>query len=115
VAFTPISRSPVIGPKAGMRDQHVCVPRLIAYHARLRPQHERSATARTRAMAVQQEQSMPLRYVELPDLRETFADSVHTMVSDGQTLRIEFCVTRYPALADAGVIGKTPPQQPDSA
>ena len=48
-----------------------------------------------------QQQSMPLRYVELPDLPETFADSVHTMVWDGQTLRVEFCVTRYPDAASA--------------
>src|SRR6266700_3602163 len=100
-------------------------------------------------MAVQQ-QPIPVRYVERTDLPETFADSLHTMVWDGQTLRVELCVTRYPetasageakrypacrlvltsagvvalynrlqqtvtALAEAGVIAKTPPQQPASA
>jgi hypothetical protein len=50
-------------------------------------------------MAVHQQQSLPVRYVETADLRETFADSLHTMVWDGQTLRIEFCVTRYPEAA----------------
>src|SRR5437660_855236 len=52
-------------------------------------------------MAIQQQQSGPARYVDLPDLTETFADSVHTMVWDGQTLRIEFCVTRFPEAAPA--------------
>ena len=92
------------------------------------------------------QQSISTRYVDRTT-PETFADSVHNMVWDGQTLRVEFCVTRYPeaatatnaearrypicrlvltapgvaalynrlqqtvsALADAGVIGKTPPQ-----
>jgi hypothetical protein len=45
------------------------------------------------------QQSMPIRYMDAPDLSETFADSVHNMVWDGQTLRIEFCVTRYPERA----------------
>jgi hypothetical protein len=47
-------------------------------------------------MAVQQQQLPAARYVDLPELPETFADSIHTMVWDGQTLRVEFCVTRFP-------------------
>jgi hypothetical protein len=50
-------------------------------------------------MAVQQQQLPTIRYVDLPELSETFADSVHTMVWDGQTLRVEFCVTRFPEQA----------------
>ena len=52
-------------------------------------------------MAVQQQQPPPSRYVDLPDLAETFADSVHSMVWDGQTLRVEFCTTRFPEPASA--------------
>jgi hypothetical protein len=59
-------------------------------------------------MAVQQQQSPPVRYMELTDLRETFADSLHTMVWDGQTLRIEFCVTRYPDGASGGEAKRYP-------
>ena len=47
-------------------------------------------------MAVQQQQLPTVRYADLPELAETFADSIHTMVWDGQTLRVEFCVTRFP-------------------
>jgi hypothetical protein len=47
-------------------------------------------------MAVQQSQSTKMRYVDLPDMPETFADSVHIVAWDGQTLRVELCVTRYP-------------------
>jgi hypothetical protein len=47
-------------------------------------------------MAVVQKPQAKARYVDLPDLPETFSDSIHAMVWDGQTLRIEFCVTRYP-------------------
>jgi hypothetical protein len=34
------------------------------------------------------------RYQDIPDLAETFADSVGTWFFDGQTLRIEFTVSR---------------------
>lgn len=50
-------------------------------------------------MAVHQQQPPPSRYVDLPDLAETFADSIHAMVWDGQTLRVEFCATRFPDTA----------------
>jgi hypothetical protein len=59
-------------------------------------------------MAVQQHQSLPVRYIEDADVRETFADSLHTMVWDGQTLRIEFCVTRYPDGAAGGEAKRSP-------
>jgi hypothetical protein len=35
-----------------------------------------------------------IRYLDRPDVQETFADSVTGLVFDGQTLRIEFGVTR---------------------
>lgn len=35
-----------------------------------------------------------LRYVDLPDCAETFADSIANVSFDGQTMRIEFSVTR---------------------
>src|ERR1700728_4932048 len=41
-----------------------------------------------------QRQPATLRYVDRPDVAETFADSVSGLIFDGQTLRIEFAVTR---------------------
>jgi len=35
-----------------------------------------------------------LRYQDIPDLKETFADSIGQWIFDGQLLRIEFTVTR---------------------
>jgi hypothetical protein len=35
-----------------------------------------------------------LRYVDRPDLAETFADAINGVIFDGQSLRIEFGVTR---------------------
>ncbi len=35
-----------------------------------------------------------IRYVDRPDLEETFADSISGLLFDGQTLRLEFGVTR---------------------
>jgi hypothetical protein len=36
-----------------------------------------------------------LRYIDRPDCEETFADTISRLSFDGQTLRIEFAVTRY--------------------
>ena len=41
-----------------------------------------------------EQQSMAIRYVDRADMAETFADSITGLVFDGQTLRIEFGVTR---------------------
>ena len=46
-------------------------------------------------MPIRKQQSAAVNFVDLPELGETFADSLHTLVWDGQTLRIELCVTRY--------------------
>jgi hypothetical protein len=39
-------------------------------------------------------QTATIRYIDRPDLQETFADSVSGLLFDGQTLRLEFGVTR---------------------
>ena len=41
-----------------------------------------------------QRQQATIRYVDRPDVAETFADAVSGLIFDGQTLRIEFAVTR---------------------
>jgi len=53
-------------------------------------------------MAVQQTESVSVRYMEQHEPREIFADSLHAIAWDGQTLRLEFCVTRYPEAASVG-------------
>jgi len=40
-------------------------------------------------------QSPTIRYIDRVDVAETFADSVTGLLFDGQTLRIEFGVTRF--------------------
>ena len=52
-------------------------------------------------MAVQQ-QHQQARYVGRADPAESFADSIQTMVWDGTTLRVEFCVTRFAEAEAAG-------------
>ena len=39
-------------------------------------------------------QAATIRYIDRPELEETFADSVTALFFDGQTLRLEFAVTR---------------------
>jgi len=38
--------------------------------------------------------SVPREYVDQPQISEIFADSLERIRFDGQTLRLEFCVTR---------------------
>src|SRR3990170_3849271 len=40
-------------------------------------------------------QRATVRYIDQPNLAETFADSLNSLYFDGQTLRIEFGVTRF--------------------
>lgn len=40
-----------------------------------------------------------IQYVDLPSVLETFADSFQSIVFDGQSARIEFCVTRMGEIA----------------
>jgi len=35
-----------------------------------------------------------IRFEDRPEISETFADSIHGLIFDGQTMRIEFCTTR---------------------
>jgi hypothetical protein len=53
-------------------------------------------TATPPAPAGQRErQPATVRYLDRADMAETFADSVTGLIFDGQTLRIEFGVTRF--------------------
>jgi hypothetical protein len=53
-----------------------------------------SAGADTVAHAATERAQAAIRYVDRPDMAETFVDSITGLVFDGQTLRIEFGVTR---------------------
>lgn len=44
-----------------------------------------------------------IRFVDRPDLTETFADSIHGLSFDGQTMRIDFCTVRI-----------DPPKEPEA-
>jgi hypothetical protein len=51
-----------------------------------------------------------VRYVDRPECEETFADSINSVFFDGQTLRIEFGVTRMDEMKkDAPVTGRRYP------
>jgi hypothetical protein len=60
------------------------------------PEPTSKAPAATAAPAGQGErQAATIRYLDRADMGETFADSVTGLIFDGQTLRIEFGVTRF--------------------
>ena len=55
-------------------------------------------------------QAATIRYLDRPDVTETFADSITGLVFDGQTLRIEFSVTRVDEVKpDAPITGRRYP------
>jgi hypothetical protein len=55
-------------------------------------------------------QPATIRYLDRPDMGETFADSVTGLIFDGQTLRIEFGVTRFDEVkAGAPITGRRYP------
>jgi hypothetical protein len=47
-----------------------------------------------RNMADEKSRKPKFRYEDLPEIMETFADSIGQLYFDGQTLRIEFLVSR---------------------
>ena len=60
--------------------------------------------------APRERQTATIRYVDRPDVGETFADSITGLVFDGQTLRVEFSVTRVDEVKpDAPISGRRYP------
>lgn len=56
---------------------------------------EAASSAAPSSAATGQGQPATIRYLDRPDITETFADSVTGLIFDGQSLRIEFGVTRF--------------------
>src|SRR5450830_1109819 len=69
-----------------------------------------AAVAKTPPAAAPPRPAVTLRYLDRPDCLETFADSISGLSFDGQTLRLEFAVTRMDDLKpDAPVTGRRYP------
>jgi len=51
-------------------------------------------TGQSAGAGAAQRPTATIRYIDRPDLAETFADSISGLVFDGQSLRVEFAVTR---------------------
>ncbi|UQR65126.1 hypothetical protein LRP30_07725 [Bradyrhizobium sp. C-145] len=47
---------------------------------------------------------LTIQSVDVPDLQETFADSIGFVFFDGQTLRINFAVTRFGQAQQSGAV-----------
>ena len=56
---------------------------------------ESPAAKEKRRPRVRPKPSASIRYLDRADMVETFADSITGLMFDGQTLRIEFGVTRF--------------------
>ncbi len=44
---------------------------------------------------MQMKTELKLDYIDQPEVKETFADSIRSIHFDGQTMRMELCVTRF--------------------
>ena len=74
------------------------------------PASEAARTAAGSSAAPRERQAATIRYVDRPEIVETFADSITGLVFDGQTLRIEFGVTRVDEVKpDAPITGRRYP------
>jgi hypothetical protein len=56
------------------------------------------ATAGNPPAAQGERQTATIRYIDRPEVEEHFADAVTGLLYDGQTLRMEFAVTRFDEL-----------------
>ena len=59
------------------------------------PSESKSANTANTPEVQSERPPVALRYFDRAELEETFADSIAGLIFDGQTLRIEFDVTRY--------------------
>jgi hypothetical protein len=55
-----------------------------------------------------QKPAVQFSYEDRPELSETFADSIHSLLFDGQTLRIIFAVTRVEPSPTGNPVGAGP-------
>lgn len=73
---------------------------------------DKGAMAAAPAAAAPAQQTASIRYVDTPDCRETFADSINNVYFDGQSLRIEFGITRLDEIKqNTQVTGRRYPAQ----
>ncbi len=71
---------------------------------------EPTASKGTATAAPRERQPATIRYLDRADMEETFADSITGLIFDGQTLRIEFGVTRFDDVkANAPITGRRYP------
>ena len=56
------------------------------------------------AAAANEQRTATIRYIDRPEIGEVFADAVTGLLYDGQTLRMEFAVTRFDEIKAAGPI-----------
>jgi hypothetical protein len=69
-----------------------------------------SPSAAAPAAAAAERPAAQIRYLDRADMEETFADSISGLIFDGQTLRIEFAVTRFDEMkANAPITGRRYP------
>jgi hypothetical protein len=71
---------------------------------------EKTAVAGTTAAGQSERQTATIRYIDRPEINEVFADAVTGLIYDGQTLRMEFAVTRFDEIkSNVAVTGRRYP------
>jgi hypothetical protein len=85
------------GPKSAAVRKDKTVPVEAAPEEKIKMSLESTTSKPSGAVVpAQAERAAPtIRYLDRADMEETFADSISGLIFDGQTLRIEFAVTRF--------------------
>jgi hypothetical protein len=85
------------GPKSAAVRKDKTAPAQAAAeeNTKMSPEPTTSKPSSAAAPAPAERTAPTIRYLDRADMEETFADSISGLIFDGQTLRIEFAVTRF--------------------
>jgi hypothetical protein len=83
------------GPKAAAVRKDKTTPAQTAAEEKTKMSPEPTTSKPSGAAAPAERAAPTIRYLDRAEMEETFADSISGLIFDGQTLRIEFAVTRF--------------------
>jgi hypothetical protein len=107
---TPMPSAATLPPAAAAPQPSATTPAPSASAPSAAPAAEPAPAAGGASAPARDRQAATIRYVDRPEIGETFADSITGLVFDGQTLRIEFGVTRVDEVKpDAPITGRRYP------
>src|ERR1700744_429990 len=94
--LSPNKASKPAGPKSAVqKDQTTPAQTAAEEKTKMSPEPTTSKPSDVAAPGPAERRAPTIRYLDRAEMEETFADSISGLIFDGQTLRIEFAVTRF--------------------